>query len=598
MRRSREDRRLVAEILSYLLSSPRSQVRKYFTVIHQDTSADNIDSDPETQVSRPKPTHERTFSSMTATTMIDPMEDQICPRTHERTFSTETASTFVGVMEETAKRKGHVRNFSTDTMATIISTIEDRVLLEKGDRRFSRKSLTIEQSEKDLEAALDSSSLELPDKRYPRPIRALRYTLWNVYRRLFSIVFTANAIGLIVFFATAKNAVQVNIWNLATAASANIFVGTTIRQDYIQNILYGAAYLFPHAAPLRLRRIMTKVYENGGVHSGCGVAGTIWFIALTVVLSIQFADGLFTSKAVIGLTYTLLTMLLLIVILAYPALRFKSHNTFEMSHRFFGWAVILVFWIEVGLIAMETSYQEGSSAGKVMVKQPTFWFLVLITFHTILPWLRLRQWEFDAEDLSKHAVRLHFKKNVPAFTGIAISASPLFEWHPFATMPGLDGTKTGGSLIVSAAGDWTKDAVKNPRKHYWVKGVPKLGVLSLAPIFKRVVIVTTGSGIGPCLSIIASPLRKNQVHILWSCPSPLRIFGPEIVDCVRRADDDAIIIDSRASGRPDMVAITYRMYVEANAEAVFVISNPMLTRKIVYAMESRGVPAFGPVWDS
>jgi hypothetical protein len=67
---------------------------------------------------------------------------------------------------------------------------------------------------------------------------------------------------------------------------------------------------------------------------------------------------------------------------------------------------------------------------------------------------------------------------------------------------------------------------------------------------------------------------------------------------VLRADPDAVIINTRESGRPDMVAITYNMFHEANAEAVFCISNPKLTRKIVYAMETRGIPAYGPVWDS
>jgi len=67
---------------------------------------------------------------------------------------------------------------------------------------------------------------------------------------------------------------------------------------------------------------------------------------------------------------------------------------------------------------------------------------------------------------------------------------------------------------------------------------------------------------------------------------------------VLRADPDAVIIDTRESGRPDMVAITYNMFLEAEAEAVFCISNPKLTRKIVYAMETRGIPAYGPVWDS
>jgi ferredoxin-NADP reductase len=153
-------------------------------------------------------------------------------------------------------------------------------------------------------------------------------------------------------------------------------------------------------------------------------------------------------------------------------------------------------------------------------------------------------------------------------------------------------------VIVSRAGDWTKSAVEQPRRYYWVKGTPKPGVLGLSLIFKRVVIVTTGSGIGPCLSIIASPTRRTACRILWTGPRPEQTFGSEIVRYVRRADPEAMIIDSKTSGRPDMVALSYRLYVESGAEAVFVISNPALTRKIVYSLESRGVPAYGPIWDS
>ena len=35
-----------------------------------------------------------------------------------------------------------------------------------------------------------------------------------------------------------------------------------------------------------------------------------------------------------------------------------------------------------------------------------------------------------------------------------------------------------------------------------------------------------------------------------------------------------------------------------NAEAVVVISNQPLTDKVVYGMMSRGIPAFGAIWDS
>ncbi len=47
-----------------------------------------------------------------------------------------------------------------------------------------------------------------------------------------------------------------------------------------------------------------------------------------------------------------------------------------------------------------------------------------------------------------------------------------------------------------------------------------------------------------------------------------------------------------------MVKLTYRLVQEFNAEAVIIISNEGLTRKVVYGMMSRGIPAFGAIWDS
>ena len=47
-----------------------------------------------------------------------------------------------------------------------------------------------------------------------------------------------------------------------------------------------------------------------------------------------------------------------------------------------------------------------------------------------------------------------------------------------------------------------------------------------------------------------------------------------------------------------MVKLTYRLVKEFNAEAVCIISNQKLTQKVVYGMTSRGIPAFGAIWDS
>lgn len=438
-------------------------------------------------------------------------------------------------------------------------------------------------------------TINVPAKRQSKLIRDVRHTYLNVYRRLFSIVFIANMVGLIVFLARNRTADKLSLSDMATAASANICVAILIRQDYIVNFLFKIFWRVPHSAPLRLRRIVAKVYENGGIHSGSAVAGTIWFILLTIAVTIDFVQNVLRSIPVLTLTYVLVVLLMAIIALAYPRFRFASHNTFEYTHRFAGWTAVGLFWAEIMLLAHNMSESTGENMGMVLLHLPTFWILIIITFHIILPWLRLRKWHFEPERLSPHALRLRFKQRLPPLSGLAIAEFPLGEWHQFATFPNDQG---GGSMIISNAGDWTKRNIMSDNTRYWVRGLPKTGVMSMAFVFSRVVVVTTGSGIGPCLSFLAEPRRKTVCRVLWSTPAPLKTYGHEIQNMVLRADPEAVIIDTRASGRPDMVAITYSMFIEMGAEAVFCISNPKLTRKIVYAMESRGIPAYGPVWDS
>lgn len=59
-----------------------------------------------------------------------------------------------------------------------------------------------------------------------------------------------------------------------------------------------------------------------------------------------------------------------------------------------------------------------------------------------------------------------------------------------------------------------------------------------------------------------------------------------------------VYTQTRTPERVDMVPIVQRQVQEFDAEAVCVISNPVLTAKIVYELESRGIPAFGPIFDS
>jgi len=164
-----------------------------------------------------------------------------------------------------------------------------------------------------------------------------------------------------------------------------------------------------------------------------------------------------------------------------------------------------------------------------------------------------------------------------------ISRSPLLEWHSFATVP--EPGKTGYSLVVSKAGDWTTDAIQNPPTHLWVRGIPTFGVLRIVPLFRRLVFVATGSGIGPCAPCVLE--QRVPIRLLWTSPNVRQTFGDHLVDSILEKSPGAVIYDTRKHGKPDMVKLTYKLVREFKAEAVCVISNKKLTDQVVYGMMSR-----------
>jgi ferredoxin-NADP reductase len=108
--------------------------------------------------------------------------------------------------------------------------------------------------------------------------------------------------------------------------------------------------------------------------------------------------------------------------------------------------------------------------------------------------------------------------------------------------------------------------------------------MRIATLFNRVVLVATGSGIGPLLGHIQIP--TCPFRLVWSTPNPVDTFGQDIVAAVYNADPDAVVHDTKKQGRPDLVRLTWDAVQSSGAEAVIIISN------------ERGVPAYGAIWDS
>jgi hypothetical protein len=62
--------------------------------------------------------------------------------------------------------------------------------------------------------------------------------------------------------------------------------------------------------------------------------------------------------------------------------------------------------------------------------------------------------------------------------------------------------------------------------------------------------------------------------------------------------DKLTLYDTAVHGRPDLVDLATAAYQEQEAEAVFCVSNLEGTKQLVRGCRSRGIPAFGPIWDA
>lgn len=198
-----------------------------------------------------------------------------------------------------------------------------------------------------------SEENELPLVPLPPKSPVLRFTRWTifgVYRRIFLCVVLLNIWqGHRIITMKRRSKYSPLLVDMSTAAAANMFLAILMRQDYVLNLLFKITWCVPFRAPLRLRRSLAKIYEYGGLHSGAAFCSVIWWTLLSLILvheywTIRIADPLIMlcTFIVVGISWAML-------ITAYPTMRASRHNTFEVIHRFGGWAVLALFWPELWL---------------------------------------------------------------------------------------------------------------------------------------------------------------------------------------------------------------------------------------------------------
>ncbi len=301
------------------------------------------------------------------------------------------------------------------------------------------------------------------------------------------------------------------------------------------------------------------------------------------------------APTVLGLAIAIAVVLGVVTACAAPPVRARAHDVFEQSHRWGGWTALALFWALTIDLAVDG---RGDAVPLAAIASDWHvWVLAVLTASIGWPWLRLRRVPITVHRPSAHVAVVELDYGVrPAYSSaVGISRSPLGGWHAFATIatPG----RSGYRLVISRAGDWTGRFIDDPPTHVWVRGMPVSAPMArTANLYSRVVYVVTGSGIGPILGQVLA--NRVPSLLVWSTRDPRRTYGDALVDEVAVIQPDAVIWDTTSRGQPDLLRLALDACADFGAEAVIVVSNKATTLRLVDDLERRGIPAFGPIWDS
>ncbi|XP_010054332.2 adenylate-forming reductase 03009 [Eucalyptus grandis] len=410
--------------------------------------------------------------------------------------------------------------------------------LERGSYVEPEKHPERKQAEADAEASrLSRLSVILLDQ-----------GLFTVYKRLFIICLTLNVVALILavtgHFPYARN-------RAALFSITNIFALTLCRSEaFLRVAFWLAVELLGHPwVPLFVKTATTSLLQSlGGIHSGCGVSSLAWLV-YALVLTLNDRDN--TSPEIIGVALAILALI-------------------ALSCLLWGFVILTVAYDP------RTKSYKSDGLGSRLVRRQEFWFTMGITVLIIIPWVTVRRVPVKVSSPSGHASIIKFQGGVKAGILGRISPSPLSEWHAFGIIS--DG-KDEHIMLAGAVGDFTKSLVTDPPTHLWVRQVHFAGLPYLANMFNRVLLVATGSGICVFLSFLLQPCRAS---ICLFCHS----------------SDRVIVHDTAVHGRPNVAEMSVGMVKKWGAEVVIVTSNPKGSRAVVNACKSKGIAAFGPIWDS
>lgn len=375
----------------------------------------------------------------------------------------------------------------------------------------------------------------------------------------------------------------------------NVFVAILVRNEIFLNVLYRILVktcCLPQV-PIAIKTCVTSALLHiGGIHAGCAVASVVW---LAVGVFHPLSKGSVDGPWVILLCSVILLFLTIMCITSLPAIRDRSHDLFEFTHRFLGWSTLLLLW---GYALLTVNWSSEAAESGLLVatsRNVSLWLTVWITALILSPWLTVQKVRVQARVQSQSIIEITFPGgSQPGMFG-RISRRALADWHAFAVVSG-ETMAESHMMVISGVGDFTGRLITTPPATLYVRRLKFPGLPYCVPMYQRTIIIATGAGMAPYLSLLPI-LRHGSHRLIWVGRSFRECFGGRLWEIALQWPD-LVLVDTANGGRPDMTALAVENYRSFRADAVFVGSNPEGTRQIVSGCRALGIPAFGPSWDS
>ena len=370
-----------------------------------------------------------------------------------------------------------------------------------------------------------------------------------------------------------------------TISICELLFGVLVRNEIFISILHRLVALIP-ICRYECNRMLHCI---GGLHVSAACTAFVWLLISLIVESHGFGariTGALLLAFIIGISCT-----------AIPIVRRQYHNTFEYVHRYAGWTSLLILIVHVIFLQLD---KYASFHINALVNLPVIVLFCIISI-IFLPWICISKVVVEYAQPSNDLTIVTFPRALNPYGSTTRISLDGREWHAFAialTNP----YENKHSLVIAAAGDWTKELAENYRRQQlsnkmWVRQIKGLGFMYSIHAYRKVLIVCTGAGIAPALPYIKYPLPTTHTHLLWIAKQHREYYGNEVWTLVEQKYPHVTLHDTSLQGRPGVELVEDEFW-RRDCEAVFIVSNEKLTNNFVNGLWKKGIPCFGALFDS